>query len=97
MTDGAKRWILQVVLSADDSLRAIRMVDKEHAVKGVDGLFAVVRKAHVLFLVHSLKLRVEAAEHAVHEAVGLDARPVLHLVGRDFLHIACHVVGSEGV
>ena len=97
VTDGLQGRILEVILRADDCLRPIRMADKEHAVQGVDGLFTVVGQAHILFLIHGLQFRMETAENAVHEAVGLDFGPVFHLVGRNFLHVTGDVVGGEGV
>ena len=97
LADGLQGRVLQVVLRADDRLRAVRVVREEKGVEGVERFLAVVGQAHVLFLVHGLQLGVEPAEDAVHEAVGLDLRPVLDLVGRDFLHVAGYVVGRVGV
>ena len=97
LADGLQGRVLQVVLRADDGLGAVRVVREEHGVEGVEGLLGVVGQAHVLLLVHGLELGVEAAENAVLEAVGLDLRPVLELVGGDFLHVAGHVVGGVGV
>ena len=97
LADGLQGRVLQVVLRADDGLGAVRVVREEHRVEGVERLLGVVGQAHVLLLVHGLELGVEAAEDAVLEAVGLDLRPVLELVGGDFLHVAGHVVGGVGV
>ena len=48
-------------------------------------------------LIHSLELGVETADDAVAEAVGLDLRPVIDLVGRNVLGIDGLVVGSPGI
>ena len=73
------------------------MVREQEGVKGVQAFLAVVGQAHVFLLVHGLEFGVEAAEDAVHEAVGLDLRPVFDLVGRNLLHVAGHVVGRVGI
>ena len=86
-----------MVLRADDRLRAVWMVREQEGVEGVEGFLGIGGQAHVLLLIDSLELGVEATEHAVHEAVGLDPGPVLHLVGGDFLHVAGDVVGRVGI
>ena len=75
----------------------VGMVREKHLVEGVDGFLAVVGHGHVLLLIHGFQFRVETAEDGVHEAVGLDAGPVVHLVGGDFLHVTGDIVGGEGV
>ena len=97
LADGLQRRILEVILRADDRLRPVRVVREEEGVDGVEGLLAVGGQAHVLLFIDGLEFGVESAEDAVHEAVGLDLRPVLHLVGGDLLHIAGDVVGRVGV
>ena len=97
LADGLQGRIFQVVLGADNRLGAIGMVGEEHGIEGVDGFLDVVYHTHVLLLIDSFQFRVETAEDAVAEAVGLDAGPVLHLVGGDFLHVAGDVVAGEGV
>ena len=95
--DGAQRRILQVVLRADDGLRAIGMVPEKHRIQGVQGLLLIVHEAHVLLLVHGLQLGVESAEYAVLEPVRFDPGPILDLIGGDVFGVAGHIVGSKRV
>ena len=97
LADGLQGRVLQVVLGADDGLRPVGVVGEQERVEGVEGFVGVGGQAHVLFLIDGLELGVEAAEYAVHEAVGLDLGPVLHLVGGNFLHIAGDIVGRVGI
>ena len=86
-----------MVLRADDRLGTVGMSLEKHGIQGFQGVFAAGSHAHVLLFIHRLQLRMETAEDAVHEAVGLDARPVFQLVGRDFLHVAGYVLAGIGV
>ena len=70
---------------------------KEACVDGFEHLAVVAGEVHVVFLVDGFELGVESANHVVAEAVGLDLRPVLHLVGGDVLGVDGFVVGGPGV
>ena len=91
------RGVLQVLLGADSGLDAVRMAGKQHGINGFHSLGVILRKAHVLLLIDSLQLGVEAADHRVDEPVSLDLRPILYLVGGNILLIDSHVGGREGV
>ena len=86
-----------MLLAAQGGLLAVRVVREEGLVDGLPELAAVLGQGHVLLLVDGLQLRVEAADHAVTEAVSLDAGPVVDLVGGDVLGIDSLVGGGPGV
>ena len=86
-----------MVLRSDNGLGAIRMMREKHRVEGVQSLFIVVGHRHILLFVHRLQFRMETAENTVHEAVGLDAGPVIQLVGGNLLHVAGYILAGEGV
>ena len=86
-----------MLLAAQGGLLAVRVVREEGLVDGLPQLAAVLREGHVLLLVDGLQLRVEAPYHAVAEAVGLDAGPVVDLVGGDVLGIDGLVGGGPGI
>ena len=91
------RGILQLLLRAENGLGAVGMMGEEAGVDGFEHLAVVAGEVHVVFLVDGFELGVESADHVVAEAVGLDLRPVLHLVGGDVLGVDGFVVGGPGV
>ena len=91
------RRILKVLLGSQGGLESVRMLGKQHGVDSLHCLFLVLGQAHILFLIDSLQLGMEAPDHRMPEPVGLDLGPIVDLVGRDVLGIDRHIVGSEGV
>ena len=89
--------VLQVFLGAERGLGAVRMMGEQGLAQAFPDLVAVVRERHVLLFVDGLELGMEAADHVVAEAVRLDSRPVVYLVGRDVLGIDGLVIGGPGV
>ena len=89
--------VLQVVLRADGGLRAVGVGGEELVEQCVDHLLAVLAEVQVVLLIDGFQLRVESSDDHVLEAVGLDACPVLHLVGGDVLYVAGDVEAGEGV
>ena len=73
------------------------MAGEQQGVHGIEQFVCVACETYVVLLVHGLKLRVEASDYHVLEAVCLYPRPVLHLVGRYVLNVAGHVVARVGV
>ena len=78
--DVCHRRVLKVLLCSKNCLCSVWVVGEEDAVHSLERLSEVVCEGHVLLLVYSLELGVETAYHRVHEAVSLDASPVLDLV-----------------
>ena len=81
-------------LRADGGLRAVRMVRPEFCAESREEFALVVGKSDVVFLVNSLQLGVESANHHVLETVGLDLCPVFYFVAGDVFGIASHVVAG---
>ena len=84
-------------LRAYRRLCAVGMGGEEQPVHRLPHLVVVSGEPHVVLLVHRLQLGVETAYHHVLESVALYSRPVLHLVCRNVLHVAGHVVARVGV
>ena len=95
--DIGDRGILQVFLRAQYGLRAVGVVGEEGGVHGLPDFAAVLRQGHVLLLVNSLQLGVEAADHGVLKPVGLDPGPVVDLVRRDVLDVYGHVLRRKSI
>ena len=83
-----------MLLGTDGGLESIRVVGPQHLTDSSEELPAVAGQSDIVFLIHSLQLCMETADHHVLETVGLDFRPVLYLVRWDVLCIASHIVGS---
>ena len=86
-----------MLLRTQHGLCAVGVVREERGVHRLPDLAAVLRERHVLLLVDGLQLGVEAADHGVPEAVGLDFGPVLDLVRGDVLDVDGHVLRRKGV
>ena len=90
--DIGNRRIFKVLLCAEHSLRAIRVRRVESGQQLLVYLAAVLGQRHVFLLVDGFQLGVESSQYRMLETVGLYARPVIYLVGRNVLHIAGHIV-----
>ena len=86
-----------MLLRADGGLRAVWMRGEEFGIQRIDHLVGIVGQVDVVLLIDSLQFGMEATDHHVTEAVGLNLGPVVHLIRGDVLHIACHIVRREGV
>ena len=86
-----------MLLGADGCLRAVGMRWEKLGQQSLELLVSVVGEADIVLLIDGLQLGVEATNHHVLEAVGLNLGPVLHFVGRNFLDVAGHIVGGEGI
>ena len=95
--DIGDRGVLQVFLCTQYGLRAVGMVGEQGGVHGLPDFAAVLRQGHVLLLVNSLQLGVEAADHGVLKPVGLDPGPVVDLVRRDVLDVYGHVLRRKSI
>ena len=70
----------------------------EHlSIEGLPKLIGIAGQTDIVLLVDSLQFGMESTNHHILEAVGLDLRPVFHLVGRDILHITSHIVRGIGI
>ncbi len=95
--DGPDGRILQMLLRTNHRLCTIRMPLKKKRIQRFHGQLASGCQRRILLFIYRLQLRVETAEHAVHEAVSLNTRPVLNLIGRNILYIACCVIHCKGI
>ncbi len=84
-------------LRSDGGLRSIRMRGSQLLAQSAEYLVAIVRQVHIILFVDSFQLRVEATNHHVLEAVGLNLGPVFHLIRRNILRIASDIIRSEGI
>ena len=91
------RRIFQIILGAENGLGAVWVVRKEGGEHTFHELATIVGERHVLLLVDGFQLGVEAADDGIFEAVGLNAGPVLDLVGGNVFYVASHVVGGVSV
>ena len=73
------------------------MVREYSRENGFYSLTTVVGEGHILFLVDGLQLGMEAAEHGLDKAVGLDTSPVVYLIGGYILDIAGDVLRCIGI
>ena len=87
--------ILEVLLTAESGLLAVRMVREKGLGNYFPDLAAVLGKGHILFLIDGLKFGMETANNSVTETVGLDAGPVVDLVGGDVLDVHGFVVAGK--
>ena len=81
------RRVFQVFLCPENSLRSIRMIREKSGQNSFIHFTAITGKRHILFFIHSLKLRMETTDYIVFETVCLYLGPVVNLVGRDIFHI----------
>ena len=88
--------ILQMVAVANDRV-IIGMGGRESLRDGRKNPVPVFIKIHIVFLIHTLQLRMEPSQHHVLETVALHAGPVFHLIGRNVLHIHRLVVAGIGI
>ena len=92
-----ERRVLEVLLGTDGSLSAVGVGGEEHSRQGFEFLRHVACHTHVLLLVDGFEFGVEETEHGVLETLRLDFSPVLDLVRRDVLGVACHVVRCKSI
>ena len=95
--DVGDRRVLEALLRSQHGLRAVGMVGEERGVHRLPDFAAVLRQRHVFLFVDGLQFGVEATDHGIAEAVGLDFSPVVDLVRRDVLDVNGHVLRREGV
>ena len=95
--DIGDRGVLQVFLSAEHGLSAVRMSGENCTEHSLRQFAVVLSERHVLFLIDGFKLGVESADDGVLESVSLNAGPVVKLVRGDILDIACHVLTGVSV
>lgn len=76
-----------MLLQTDDGMMSVRMIWHSQCDEFLERLAAVVGQAHVVLLVDGFEFGVESADNRILEAVCLNLRPVLDLVGRDVLDI----------
>ena len=84
-------------LRTQHGLRTVGVMREQRGVECLPNLAAVAGQRHVLLLVDSLQLGVEASDDGMLKAVGLNAGPVVDLIRRDVLDINRHVLRRVGV
>ena len=90
-------WVFEVLLCSKNCLQTIRVLFEELLRSALNHLSEVVCEGHILLLINGLKLCVETSYYVVFESVCLNLCPVLYLVGRDILHINCHIISGVGI
>ena len=86
-----------MLLRADCGLRTIRMCGEKLLAHCNPFLFSIVCKAHIVFFIHSFKLGMKASNDHISKTFGLYFGPIVHLVRRYILHIACNIRTRKGI